>query len=177
MSHEANNGTEDSLARAGENKSGITPHIGRPTSYTPQLADSICDRVSEGESLRKVCEDDEMPSRSTVYLWLGQNQAFSDRYARSVEDRAEKMAEEILSIADDDEGDYGFKESKDGDGEGAKPCILPDNIQRARLRVDSRKWIASKLFPKKYGDFQRNETDLKVKGQIIVQSSPVDEGL
>ncbi len=130
---------------------------GRPTLYTPELETLICDRIAAGESLSKVCRDEEMPHRDTVYNWLGQNKAFSDRYARAVEDRAETLAEEILTIADDDTGDYGFKETKDGDGESAKPCILPDNIQRAKLRVDSRKWIASKLFPKKYGDKVQNQ--------------------
>jgi hypothetical protein len=125
---------------------------GRPSLYTPELETRICEEIAEGKSLREICRADDMPSRDTVYAWKVANQAFSDRYARAVEDRAEKLEKEILAIADDDEGDYGFKEDKDGDGEGGKPFILPDNIQRAKLRVDARKWIASKLFPKKYGD-------------------------
>lgn len=136
--------------------------MGRPSLYSPELEDKICELISNGKSLSEICRADDMPSRETVYAWKAANQAFSDRYARAVEDRAEHLAEEILAIADDDEGDYGFKETKDGDGESAKPCILPDNIQRARLRVDARKWIASKLFPKKWGDSMRHE------GEIVV---------
>jgi len=131
--------------------------MGRPSDYTPEIETAICEAIASGKSLREICRAEEMPSRETVYAWMAKNQAFSDRYARAVEDRAELLAEEILEIADDDKGDYGFKEGSDKDGEGAKPCILPDNIQRAKLRVDSRKWIASKLFPKKYGDKVTNE--------------------
>lgn len=118
-----------------------------------------------------------MPSRETVYAWMASNQAFSDRYARAVEDRAEKLAEEIIAIADDDEGDYGFKEVKDGDGESAKPCILPDNIQRAKLRVDARKWIASKLFPRKYGDKVQSEISGPQGGAIVIHATAMDERL
>jgi terminase small subunit-like protein len=140
--------------------------VGRPTEFSPTVAARICEEIESGDSLVKVCSAEGMPNRSTVYDWLARQEpefkAFADRYARAVESRAEKLAEEIISIADDDEGDYGYKEGADKDGEGAKLCILPDNIQRAKLRVDSRKWVASKLFPKKYGDFQRIEAQVSV---------------
>lgn len=135
--------------------------MSRPTSFSPTVAARICEEIAEGASLIKVCEPEGMPGRSTVYQWLAREEpeckAFADNYARAVEARAEKLAEEIISIADDDSGDYGFKEGTDKDGEGAKPCILQDNIQRAKLRVDARKWVASKLFPRKYGDKVQQE--------------------
>lgn len=130
---------------------------GRPSDYTPELDRLICERIAAGESLSAICRDESMPHRDTVYNWRGTNQAFSDRYTRAVEDRAEKLAEEILTISDDDSGDFGFRKVKNEDGESAEVFIDKDNIQRARLRVDSRKWIASKLFPKKYGDKVQNE--------------------
>ena len=131
--------------------------MGRPSDYTPEIEAKICELIADGKSLREICRADEMPSRETVYAWMAKNQAFSDRYARAVEDRAEKLAEEILEIADDDSGDFGFKKVRNEDGESAEVFIDKDNIQRARLKVDSRKWIASKLFPKKYGDKVQNE--------------------
>lgn len=130
---------------------------GRPSLYTPELEKQICDLIADGKSLREICRADEMPSRDTIYGWMGTNKAFSDRYERAVEDRAEKLAEDILAIADDDADDIGFKEGEDADGQGAKPFIKIENIQRARLKVDARKWIASKLFPKKYGDKIQNQ--------------------
>lgn len=150
---------------------------GRPSDYTPEIDAKICALIASGKSLREICRADEMPHRDTVYNWMGQNKAFSDRYARAVEDRFDILAEEILTIADDDEGDYGFKEVKDGDGESAKPCILPDNINRARLRVDARKWILSKLVPKKFGDFTRNEVSGPDGTPFVIQAMPLDSKL
>lgn len=102
---------------------------GRPTTFTPDLAGLICDRIAEGESLRSICEQVGMPSRSTVHMWLAQNDTFSDQYAHAREAQADKLADEIIEIAD-----------------------TATDASIARLRVDARKWAASKLAPKRYGD-------------------------
>lgn len=150
---------------------------GRPSDFTEELAANICAQIAEGKSLRSICKQEGMPSGTTVFRWLGDNTKFREQYAHAREAQADFMAEEILDIADDGTNDYGFKEGEDADGEGAKPVFLPENVQRSKLRVDARKWLASKMAPKKWGDFQRNETDLKVSGSITVQASPLDEAL
>lgn len=114
--------------------------MGRPSLYTQELADEICSQLAEGKSLRTVCTAETMPSKSTVFKWLREVKAFSDQYARAKEESADALADEMLDIADDSERDYN----------GEK--LNGENIQRARLRVDTRKWIAAKLKPKKYGD-------------------------
>lgn len=86
-----------------------------------------------------------MPAKSTVFKWLAGNKGFADQYARAREVQAETMAEDILSIADDGSNDT----YKDDEGH---PRTDQDVIARSRLRVDARKWLASKLLPKKYGD-------------------------
>ncbi len=126
---------------------------GRPSVYSPEIEDKICDLIVTGKSLREICAAVDMPCRDTVYAWMGTNKAFSDRYARCIEDRAEFLANEIVGIADNEDGDP----------------------QRDRLRIDVRKWTASKLFPKKYSD--KIEADLNLKGSIIIQASPLDEKL
>lgn len=135
--------------------------MGRPTEFSPTIAARICEEIESGDSLVKVCSAEGMPNRSTVYDWLSRQEpefkAFADRYARAVEARAEKLAEDIIEISDNDSGDFGFKKVKNEDGESAEVFIDKDNIQRAKLKVDSRKWVASKLFPKKYGDKVTNE--------------------
>lgn len=136
--------------------------MSRPTDYSPDTDAQICERIAAGESLSAICRDEAMPHRDTVYTWMGKNQAFADRYARAVEDRAETLAAEILAIADDGKNDYGFKESEDKDGAGATPVFLAENVQRSKLRVEARKWIASKLFPKKFGDYQRIDAQVSV---------------
>lgn len=150
---------------------------GRPSDFTEALAAEICGQLAEGKSLRKICDQDDFPDKSTVFRWLGSNTVFRDQYARAREAQADAMAEEILDIADNGTNDYGFKEGDTPDGAGANPVFLAEHVQRSKLRVDSRKWLLSKVAPKKYGDFQRNETDLKVSGQITVHSTPMDEAI
>ncbi len=124
---------------------------GRPSSYTPEMGDQICERLAAGESLRAICKDPEMPAERSVYYWLSDEgqKAFLQRYARAREAQTEAMAEEILEIADDATNDWMDRQNKDG---SISRVVDQENIQRARLRVDTRKWMMSKLAPKKYGD-------------------------
>lgn len=121
--------------------------IGRPSSYTPEIADLICERIADGESLRSICSDEEMPNKATVFRWLAANDAFRDQYARARESQADTLFDDILEIADDARNDW--MERRDGN-RGYE--LNGDHIQRSRLRLEARKWMASKLAPKKYGD-------------------------
>lgn len=119
---------------------------GRPSKYTPTLGDEICDRLAKGESLNAICKDAYMPAESTVRAWaLDINHPISANYARSREIAYHRMAEELLFIADDGTNDT----MVDEDG---NRITNHDVIQRSRLRVDTRKWILSKMLPKVFGD-------------------------
>jgi hypothetical protein len=119
--------------------------MGRLTEYTPELAKEICSRISTGESLRSICAPDYMPAVSTVCLWnLEDRNGFAEQYARARKAQAELLADELLDIADDGSND--FMETKHG------PVVDQENINRSRLRVDTRKWYLSKVLPKIYGD-------------------------
>lgn len=122
---------------------------GRPSEYTRDKAELICLRITGGESLRSICRDETMPTKSTVFLWLTRHKEFSDQYARAREAQMEHMAEEILEIADDNQHDIITKENADG---STYEAVNHDHIQRARLRVDTRKWLMARLAPKKYGE-------------------------
>lgn len=124
--------------------------IGRPSIFTEALADEICERLSDGQSLREICRSDDMPAKSTVCKWLALNPAFADQYARAREIQAEALVEESLEIADDASNDWMERQSDDGKSVGWE--LNGEHVQRSRLRVDTRKWFASKLAPKKYGD-------------------------
>jgi len=105
--------------------------------------------------MRRICEADDMPAKATVFKWLREKKEFSDQYEKAKAECADYLAEEILEIADDGRND--FMETVITEGSEDCPEIIgrklqPENIQRSRLRVDARKWIASKLKPKKYGD-------------------------
>jgi len=131
--------------------------MGRPSEFSQDMADQICERIADGESLRQICESEGFPSKSAVFRWLGVNTVFRDQYARAHEEQADTYADEIIAIADDSANDYGFKEGEDASGASAKPVFLAENVQRSKLRVDARKWKASKLNAKKYGDKITNE--------------------
>ena len=144
---------------------------GRPTKYTLALADKLCSQLSEGRSLRSVCEADDMPSKVTVFSWLRTNKAFLNQYERAKAEAADSLADEILDIADHSVNDYMAKLAEGGDEEAANSIKLhPENIQRSRLRVDARKWIASKLKPKKYGDrtMLAGDPDAPLPTEIVV---------
>lgn len=121
--------------------------MARPSSFTQKIADTICMRLAEGESLRKICADEAMPSAVTVFKWLSDETKteFVKQYARAREAQADTLADEILEIADDGTRDTYI------DSEGNERTDQ-DVIARSRLRVDARKWYASKVAPKKYGD-------------------------
>lgn len=138
--------------------------IGRPSGYTKEIGDEICERLSDGESLRAICRDDHMPSKAAVFRWLYVNQTFRDQYARAKEEQADSLADDILDIADDGRNDTYV------DDEGNKKVDF-DVIQRSRLRVDARKWIASKLKPKVYGDRIQQE----ISGTLAVEQMSDEE--
>ncbi len=115
-------------ARKGKNKGG------RPTACTPELRQAVCYRLLEGESLRSICTDDAMPARSTVLEWLSgawpegdPREGFPGQHARAREVQAELYADDIIEIAD-----------------GASE----EEIGSARLKIDARKWVVTRLLPR-----------------------------
>jgi hypothetical protein len=91
-----------------------------------------------------------MPDKATVCRWLAANEPFRDQYARAREMQADILADETLDIADDGRNDWMEKYGKDGEQVGWQ--VNQEAIGRSRLRLDARRWYASKLAPKKYGD-------------------------
>ena len=125
------------------------PH-GRPSDYSEELADEICAQLSEGLSLRTICRADDMPDKATVFRWLRIHATFRDQYTRAKQESADALVEEMLDIADDGTNDW--MEVHDSEGECVGYKVNGDHVQRSRLRLETRKWIAAKLKPKQYGD-------------------------
>ena len=119
--------------------------LGRPSSFTQDVADRICEGLAEGYSLRRICMDKGMPNAGTVCRWLASNESFREQYARAREAQAETLFDEMLDIADDGRND---KYTDDNGNERTDH----DVIARSKLRVETRKWMAGKLKPKVYGD-------------------------
>jgi hypothetical protein len=136
--------------------------MARPSIYNEETALELCERLIEGQSLRSICQDDNMPSIRAVMKWLsdGKHPEFVQQYARAKEAQAETLAEEILTIADTPQIGVTIKTKPDGETETTEG----DMIQHRRLQVDARKWLASKMAPKKYGD------RLELAGEVGVNS-------
>lgn len=124
------------------------PTRGRPSLYTQDIADAICERLADGESLRSVCLDDDMPNKATVIRWLGLHQEFRDQYARARELQADALFDEVLHIANNTE----LGEKRTIKPDGGVEVVQADMIEHRRIKIDARKWMAGKIAPKKYGD-------------------------
>jgi hypothetical protein len=128
---------------------------GGQTIYTREIADEICKLMSEGATLNQICRRPGMPSRPTVLNWaLEDRDGFSDRYARARDHLIDHWADEAMDIADDSSNDFIEREQQNGD---SKVVANREAIERSRLRVDTRKWMLTKLKPQRYGD----KVDLK----------------
>lgn len=123
---------------------------GRPTDYSEEVAETLCLLIAEGESLRAICDMDDMPAKATVFRWLARYPEFRDKYTRAKELGSEVHAEEMLEIADDATNDW--MEAHNADGEAVGYKLNGEHVQRSKLRIDTRKWLLAKLQPKKYGD-------------------------
>lgn len=141
----------------------------RALEFNQAIADEICERLTEGESLRSIVKDEHMPASSTVFKWLNNKADFAEQYARAREAQADTLADEIVDIADDGAND--FMEREDGSTQ-----YNGDAVQRSKLRVDARKWVASKLKPKKYGDRQLigSDPDNPLPSSVTVQLVKTD---
>jgi hypothetical protein len=116
------------------------------TTYSKEIAVAICEQLAEGKSLRKICAQEGYPHESTVRMWVRDDyEGFSTQYARAREIGYELLADEILEISDDSSGDVRITE----DG---REILDSERVARSRLRVDSRKWMLSKMLPKIYGE-------------------------
>jgi hypothetical protein len=124
---------------------------GRPSLYTQELADEICERLSVGEPLAQICRDDHMPAVRTVYDWQKAHSDFSTSIARAREEGFDHIAVDCLHIADDNRKDTRLL---GGEGEDAYEAPDHDWISRSKLRIETRLKLLAKWDPKRYGDKQ-----------------------
>jgi hypothetical protein len=104
-----------------------------PEGYGQETADTICEMLADGKSLRAMCREDGMPSTSTVCKWLARNAEFAEQYARARELQADALFDDCLALADNEHD----KAATDAN--------------ERRLQIDTRKWMAGKL-KGKYSD-------------------------
>lgn len=115
--------------------------------YDPEIGEQILRRIADGASLRSILLDEGMPSSRTFYKWIDASPEFAAQYARAREDQADYYADEIKDIADEEPPTI-----QDREGEAVGVRMDSAFVAWQRLRIDSRKWVASKLKPKSYGE-------------------------
>lgn len=134
--------------------------MGRPSTYDPEVALGICEELSATDrSLASICQADNMPEVRTVYRWLEADEAFRQQYARAKSLQADVLAAQVVDISNTPEEGVKTKTDKDGN----LLVETGDMVEHRRLKIDARKWYASKLAPKKYGD------RLALDAEVVVQ--------
>lgn len=139
----------------------------KPTKHgSPErarIADQVLAGMGQGLSAFKACQAAGVP-QSTFNVWLGEDEDLAARYALAREDLIERIANEIVEISDKD------VEIQDGKRDWAA-------VQKHKLQVDTRKWLLSKLAPKKYGDKVGLELSGQNGGPIQILAATTDEKL
>ena len=131
----------------------------------PKQQEELLALIADGLSLREACKRDGMPDRGTVFRLCETDEAFRNQYARACEARSDAIFDEMLDIADDGTNDWQTKQSADGE---SYESLNAEHVQRSRLRIDARKWVLSKMNPKKYGD----KIGLEHSGGLTVTLEP-----
>ncbi|SHM41178.1 hypothetical protein [Bradyrhizobium lablabi] len=117
----------------------------RPTEFADEIFDIVCERMTEGEGLREICSDPQMPSKTTFLRWVEKDDGRQRRYQLAREALMDHYADQIRAIAWDDSNDTVKREGK--------PDLCNHEwINRSRLKVDTLKFLMAKLHPKRYGD-------------------------
>lgn len=141
--------------------------VGRPSKWNAEIADLICEQLASGMTLNQVCKQDGMPDEKTVRNWaLDDVNGFSPKYTRARELGYLKMADELIEIADTPVIGEKTVEKLTG-----FEVTRGDMIERARLKVDTRKWMLSKMLPKIYGD----KIAVDHSGKVGMENAPVEE--
>ena len=126
------------------------PKAGRPSKYTPELVEAICDRLAKGEPLAQICRDDGMPDPSTVWDWRKKHPEVSQAIAHARDVGFDAIADECFAIADDSRNDWMDRKAEEGDEKALQ--FNGEHVQRAKLRIETRLKLLAKWDPKRYGD-------------------------
>lgn len=118
--------------------------MGRPSSYSPEVAEQICDRLAEGDYLTEICDSEGFPSYKTVRRWIADNEDFAKSIARASEDQADY---------------FRWRISKLNDGMNA------DNWQFRNAQIRNIQWMMGKIKPRAYGD----KVDMNLSGEVALK--------
>jgi hypothetical protein len=139
--------------------------VGRPSTYTPEIAEEICRRLAEGESLLSITEDPEMPGYSTICAWNARNLGgFQEKYARARDLYLDYEAERTIRIADTPQ--LGIKTKTTDKG---VEVTEGDMIEHRNLQINTRKWYLARRAPNKFGHRMVHAGDAEAPLKMIVE--------
>lgn len=128
--------------------------IERPSSYSPELAEAICNQIADGKTMYEVCRQRDMPSSLNVYRWLDEQPDFARNFRIAREAHADCLDHRIKEIIEN---------------------CTPETVSSDRVKLAALQWRASKLSPKRYGDHQRTPVSGDRPIQVVLRGSEVDE--
>jgi hypothetical protein len=141
-----------------------TPPRARPRYFSKEVAEAILDRMANGETATQICRDEGMPTWGMLKRWERDNADFARRYEIARRQCCEYQTDEIITIADDATNDYVERVT----AKGIRQVVFDrDHFERCRLRVDARKWTASKILRHVYGE--KSEVDLRTPDGLNVR--------
>ncbi|QUS55957.1 hypothetical protein [Pseudovibrio brasiliensis] len=143
---------------------------GRISDYSDSIAGAICERLSAAESLRSICEDEVMPTRKTVYSWLKTHPEFQLAYETARSFAVDSLVDEMLEIADDARNDWIERITRNE----TTLAFNAESVQRSRLRIQTRQWIAEKHCPSRYGQKIKSEVTGKDGGVLQAEVTGLD---
>lgn len=125
--------------------------VGRPSKYNLKIAGKICQAVAtSSRSLKRICEDNpKFPGIATIYRWMWATPEFREMYESAKRDQVRVFVDELTDISDIEEMGQIITQRSDGTIIERK---IMDKIERAKLKIDTRKWLLSKLAPREYGE-------------------------
>lgn len=117
---------------------------------TAELAEEICVRLSNGESLASILKSPNMPTKWAVFGWLRNPEYkwFEKQYREARANQIDTLVDQIPDIADDATNDYMERARADG---SVDSVVDSEHIRRSQIRIMARQWLAERIAPKKYG--------------------------
>lgn len=150
-----------------EQTSLVVKKTGRPSKYTKEIAEDICQQLSEGIPLREICRQEGYPAWRTVYDWMYRDEHLSTAIAHARDMGYDNIAEECLKIADTIVIGETISESEDSNGKTVVTVSKGDLLGHRKLQIETRLKLLAKFNPKKYGDTTNNKADTE---------NPLDKG-
>lgn len=142
--------------------------MGRPSTFTDEIFETICERLAGGKTLLQICRDPEMPSRETVVRWTRNDDARRRQYDEARKDGTDALADELVDIAWDTSNDTSVTER-------GTPVANHEWIARSRLKSETIRFLLMKLNPRRYGDklpeaIEAREMEIAVQSQLAEQN-------